>query len=69
MPKKKLKKRVVNKTLKVKPVIIDIPIINISDTALPKKPRKKRGVNETRMYFTQDTEDAIVKYNNEENTY
>ena len=39
----------------------------IADPILPKKPRKKRGVNPTRMYFTQDTEDAIIAYNKEEN--
>jgi hypothetical protein len=33
------------------------------ENAPKKRGRKKR----TRMYFTQDTEDAIVKYNNEEN--
>lgn len=37
-------------------------------TELPKPPRRKRGTNTTRMYFTQDTEDAIVLYNKEENT-
>lgn len=32
------------------------------------KHRRKRGTNVTRMYFTQDTEDAIVEYNSHENT-
>jgi hypothetical protein len=38
------------------------------DVTLPSKPRKKRGTNPTRMYFTQETEDAIIAYNKEENT-
>jgi hypothetical protein len=38
------------------------------DATLPSKPRKKRGTNPTRMYFTQETEDAIIAYNKEENT-
>jgi len=33
------------------------------DVTLPPKTRKKRGTNPTRMYFTQETEDAIVAYN------
>lgn len=34
----------------------------------PPKTRRKRGTNTTRMYFTQETEDAIVAYNKEENS-
>jgi hypothetical protein len=44
---------------------IDIPVIVI--TTPSKLPRKKRSKNGSKMYFTQDTEDAIVIYNNEEN--
>lgn len=42
-----------------------VPAIAVS--VFPKKPRKKRGTNPTRMYFTQETEDAIIAYNLEEN--
>jgi hypothetical protein len=38
------------------------------EVTLPPKPRKKRGTNPTRMYFTQETEDAIIAYNNETDT-
>lgn len=32
------------------------------------KPRKRRSKNSTKMYFTQDTEDAIIAYNIETDT-
>lgn len=41
---------------------VSIPLSEI----LPKKQRKKRSVNVTKMYFTQDTEDAIILYNAEQ---
>jgi len=59
---------------KVKPVArrkkkkektIPIPVAVFQPPA--KLPRKRRTKNVTRMYFTQDTEDAIVLYNNTEN--
>jgi hypothetical protein len=53
--KKKNKKNIVT--------TIDVPVVSISSPA--KLPRKRRTKNVTRMYFTQDTEDAIVLYNNE----
>jgi hypothetical protein len=40
------------------PVVVELP---------PKKERKRRTKNPSRMYFTQDTEDAIILYNKEEN--
>lgn len=51
------------------------PVVAVKVTAIippapapaHKNPRKKRSVNVARMYFTQDTEDAIVTYNNTEN--
>lgn len=47
-----------------KPKAIDVPIIvNISKKNTEKLPRKRRSKNGTRMYFTQNTEDAIIKYN------
>jgi hypothetical protein len=54
------------KTIKTpKKVVLEVPVITISSTILPKRPRKKRGQNASRMYFTQETEDAIVAYNKE----
>lgn len=49
-----------------------IPIVSVSlpsaDIPINKssRPRKKRGSNPARMYFTQDTEDAIIVYNQTE---
>jgi hypothetical protein len=43
-----------------KPAIV--PIVTISETPI-KLPRKRRTKNVSRMYFTQETEDAIVLYN------
>jgi hypothetical protein len=54
--KSTIKSEKVNKVLK--PVIED-KISATVDTL--KKPRKKRGTN--KMYFTTDTEDAIIEYN------
>jgi hypothetical protein len=51
--KKKFKKKISKISKKVKPEIV-------------KKERKRRTKNPTRMYFTQETEDAIVEYNNTE---
>lgn len=76
---KKLHKNKVNKVnikkpkknLKAKKIItsIDIPVFNISSNIKHPseiKPRKKRSKNGTSvMYFTQNTEDAINKYNTE----
>ena len=56
---------------KIAPVVVvkvsSMPSIPLEAPAHT-KPRKKRTSNPTRMYFTQDTEDAIIAYNNEENT-
>jgi hypothetical protein len=43
-----------------KPVVV--PVATFSDKPL-KLPRKRRSANVSRMYFTQETEDAIVLYN------
>lgn len=61
--KQKVKKQTVKKQ-KVK----ELPLVHSkpSDIAFPKK-RKRRSKNPSRMYFTQDTEDAIIVYNKEEN--
>jgi hypothetical protein len=62
---------------KVKPTIckrhkkaVVIPVVTLPEMkflAPAKLPRKRRSKNVSRMYFTQDTEDAIVLYNNTEN--
>ncbi len=44
-------------------ITIGIPSVKLSDSI--KLPRKRRTKNKTRMYFTQETEDAIVVYNKE----
>jgi len=43
-----------------KPVVV--PAVTFSETPI-KLPRKRRSANVSRMYFTQETEDAIVLYN------
>lgn len=44
-----------------KPVVV-VPAVTFSETPI-KLPRKRRSANVSRMYFTQETEDAIVLYN------
>ena len=44
-----------------------VPVVAISSGNIAKMPRKRRSKNGTRMYFTQDTEDAIIQYNKEQN--
>lgn len=55
------KKVVHHKRKKLTPVIV----ATISETPT-KLPRKRRSKNPSRMYFTQETEDAIVQYNGTE---
>lgn len=40
-----------------------VPVVTISGEST-KLPRKRRSKNVSRMYFTQETEDAIILYNN-----
>ena len=48
-------------------VVVDVPVVYIAPIPRPVR-RRRRGKNgASRMYFTQDTEDAIVVYNLEEN--
>lgn len=75
--KKNIKSKKVNKNKKNKVIhkpkklnmVVDIPVLNIStDLRHPSeiKPRKKRSKNGMSvMYFTQETEDAINRYNKE----
>lgn len=54
--------------LRKKPkIIIEVPAVSVSSASISKKKRKRRSKNGSRMYFTQDTEDAINEYNNEKN--
>ena len=61
-PVKKIIKKL--KTKKITKLVLEVPVVEIS-FELPKRPRKRRSKNGSRMYFTQDTEDAIIAYNNE----
>lgn len=57
-----------NKSIKVPDVpAVEISPINTTTNTTTKMPRKRRTKNSTRMYFTQDTEDAIIQYNKEQN--
>jgi uncharacterized protein YlzI (FlbEa/FlbD family) len=44
-----------------------VSVVAVSSGNIVKMPRKRRSKNGTRMYFTQDTENAIVRYNKEQN--
>ena len=47
------------------PVIKTVPVVTIPEEPI-KLPRKRRSKNVSRMYFTQDTEDAVILYNKTE---
>jgi len=65
--RRKIKKKVIPKQVKYrrprKPTIV--PAVTFPTTPI-KLPRKRRTKNGTRMYFTQETEDAIILYNTTE---
>jgi hypothetical protein len=67
--RRKLQKKVARKQIKHrverKPVVV--PAVTFSEKPI-KLPRKRRTVNVSRMYFTQETEDAVVLYNSTEDT-
>lgn len=46
-------------------VIKMVPVVTISEEPI-KLPRKRRSKNVSRMYFTQETEDAVILYNKTE---
>jgi len=54
-----------NKSLQLIPVSHDL-VITIPESVPEKRTRKRRSKNSARMYFTQETEDAIIEYNNTE---
>ena len=58
------RKKIKPSTRKLKIKSVAVPAAIFQPPA--KLPRKRRTKNVTRMYFTQDTEDAIVLYNNTE---
>jgi|FAXJ01.1.fsa_nt_gi hypothetical protein len=66
---RKIQKKVARKQIKHrverKPVVV--PAVTFSEKPI-KLPRKRRTVNVSRMYFTQETEDAVVLYNSTEDT-
>lgn len=67
LPKPKLqKKKKVKAIRKKKKTPKKETLIPVVLVAPPVKQRKRRSKNPSRMYFTQDTEDAIVLYNKEE---
>lgn len=68
--KKSLKSPKATRRPKRKPqpaTVSTVPVVAISSGNVSKMPRKRRSKNGTRMYFTQDTEDAIIQYNKEQN--
>jgi hypothetical protein len=67
--RRKIQKKVARKQVRHrkprKPVVV--PAVTFSETPI-KLPRKRRTKNVSRMYFTQETEDAIVLYNKTEDS-
>lgn len=64
--RKTTKKKVTKarKTRRIKQIVVTAPVIQVS--SVPAKPRRRRRTkNASRMYFTQETEDAIIEYNKE----
>jgi hypothetical protein len=55
------KKRVSKVPITVSPVILSVTPIT---TSLTKRGRRSRGTSVNKMYFTKDTEDSIIAYNN-----
>ena len=67
--RRKIQKKVARKQIKHrgarKTVVVPVPAFSEKPIKLP---RKRRTANVSRMYFTQETEDAIVLYNATEDT-
>jgi hypothetical protein len=67
--RRKIHKKIIHRKIKQrrpkKPVVV--PVATFSETSV-KLPRKRRTKNVSRMYFTQETEDAIVLYNKTEDS-
>src|ERR1700685_4554867 len=66
---KKINKKLIVKrkyTKKIKPILIPLSISS-TEISLPKKRRGRRsknGSSPNKMYFTQETENSIILYNN-----
>ncbi len=63
---RKIQKKIVARKRHYRKKIAPIPVVTISET--PKLPRRRRSSNGSRMYFTQETEDAIILYNKTEDS-
>jgi hypothetical protein len=63
----KVKVTRVSKPPKIRTTVRPTEVTQVVPTTVEqvKRPRKRRSKNVTKMYFTQDTEDAIVAYNEE----
>jgi len=57
--------KVIQPKVPIRQIIETVPSEVVGKIKIPRKRRSKNGT--TRMYFTQDTEDAIIAYNKEEN--
>jgi len=69
--KTRAKKTVARKSPKQKrhPKVVPVVAVSVPEVPQPKpRQRHRRGTNVTRMYFTQETEDAIVAYNAQDNS-
>lgn len=56
-------KRITKRTYTKYKTVDHVVAVKVTPPSSP-KPRRKRGTNPTRMYFTQATEEAIIAYNN-----
>ena len=63
---RKIQKKIVARKRHYRKKIAPIPVVTISET--PKLPRRRRSSNGSQMYFTQETEDAIILYNKTEDS-
>lgn len=61
----KKKAKIFSNLKKISIATKDIPVVNISTPAKSTRKRRSRSKGSSRMYFTQDTEDAIIAYNSE----
>jgi hypothetical protein len=68
-PRRHIKRKVIRKQVKPrrKPAFQNVPVATFSEHPI-KLPRKRRSKNVSRMYFTQETEDAIILYNKTEDS-
>jgi hypothetical protein len=61
--KKKIVRRHYKKRVSKIPIVISVtPVVTITESS--KRGKRSRGTSVNKMYFTKDTEDAIIAYNN-----